>query len=1699
MVTARFFGLLALCSLFVASSTSLFAEAETAPAVVSYHTQIKPIFQAHCQGCHQPAKSIGDYVMTEFSLLTKGGESTLAAIVPGKPDDSYLIEQITPDNGEALMPKGKAPLSPEQIELVRSWIQQGAHNDTPASAEVVYDAEHPPVYTRPPVTTSIDYSPDGSLIAAAGHHEVLIHKADGSGIVSRLIGVSDRIESVKFSPDGTRLAVAGGVPARMGEVQVWDVAKAELLMSKQITYDTVYGASWSPDGTKIAFGCSDNSVRVIEAATGKEVLFQGSHSDWVLDTAFSVDGSHVVSVGRDGTAKLTEFETQRFVDNITSITPGALTGGLAAVQMHPERDEILVGGADGTPRTYRIHRLTKRVIGDDANLVREMPGIPGRIFDVGYSPDGKTLAATSSRDGKGYLAIYSYDTDGGLTDEMKKILEQRVAQRNAEQKKKVDEMRTAGVAKIKEIAIPGRGAYALAFHPDGKQLAVTSTDGQVRVFNTTDLTPVRESPLYPLSDAPATLAESESSWKFGAGEVEGSDSVPARIAKLTVTPSKVTLSGPLAYTQLVVTATTADGDLIDVTRSVKFDVDPQIATVDSLGLLRGQGDGTAKLTASINGQHVSIPLQLEDQQAGLQVDYIRDVTPVLSKLGCNQGTCHGAQAGKAGFKLSLRGYDPIFDVRALTDDHVSRRSNTAAPDESLMLLKAIGGVPHSGGQLTTADHQYYHILRNWLANGATLDQSTPRVVSIDVFPKNPTIQTIGSRQQVRVVATYADGKTRDVTYESFVESGNTEVATISSNGLLTSIRRGEAPILARYEGAYAATTLTVMGDRTGFVWEEPETFNKVDELVAAKWKRMKIQPSELCDDAEFLRRVTLDLTGLPPTTEAVQSFLSDPRPSQEKREAMIDYLVGSEEYVAHFSNKWADLLQVNGKFLGREGANAFREWIRTQVAENRPYDEFVNEILTATGSNRENPPASYFKVLRTPEDTMENTTHLFLGVRFNCNKCHDHPFERWTQDQYYETAAYFAQVGLKADPESKGKNIGGSAVESGKPLYEIVVDQKEGDITHQRTGEVVAPEFPYSEEVKVEQAVSRREQLATWMTSPDNYYFARSYANRMWGYMFGVGIIEPIDDIRAGNPPTNPELLDYLTEEFINSGFDVQHLVRLIVKSRTYQLSLATNKWNEDDAINFSHAQARRLSAETLYDAIHRVTGSQSKIPGVPPGTRAAELADAQIKLSDGFLSNFGRPARESSCECERSNDVQLGSIMALVSGQTVADAIADPKNALPELVKSTPDNQKLIDSLFLRILNRPATEKEIATTLPIFSTVDDAHEQLTERLAEKEEWWKPILAEKEQKRLEKIAAAKKTLADYKVELAPRLAAAEEARQKRIKAAEGKLAEYQAGIEKPFNEWLTKQTESTSVDWTALQPTEMKASTKAELTASEDGIVLAKLVEGQGHYEIIAETDLSEVTAIRLEALTHPDLPRQGPGHGGGNFVLTEFQVFASDASDPKAKPEQITLANAQADFSQGSYDVKTAIDGDLRVNSNGWAVSPQQGQIHWATFAVKEPKAAAGKTKLKFVMHQRYQDKKHWLGCFRLSITTAKKPIPLGLPEQFAKLVQLPAEERTEAQTAELIEFFQRFDEQYQKLKTAVAEAKKPLPPDQKLKQLEAAVVNAEKPVQDNPGLVQLRQDVEMSSKLLENERLTAAQDLTWALINSPAFLFNR
>ncbi|GAA5138914.1 DUF1549 domain-containing protein [Prosthecobacter algae] len=1670
---------------------------------VSFYKHIRPILQANCTGCHQPAKAKGDYVMTDFAKLLAGGEEG-NAIVPGKPEESNLLKVSTPNaEGKVEMPPKGDPLHETQVALIKRWVSEGAKDDTPASAMAHYDMEHPPVYVTAPAVTSMEYSPDGTLLAVAGYHEVLIHKADGSGIVTRLVGLAERIQKLAWSPDGSKILVTGGSPAREGEIQVWDVAKKKLELSKSLTFDTLYGASWSPDGKFIAVGCADNGLRAFEATTGKETLFMGGHSDWVLDTVWSTDGKFIASCGRDMSVKLTEVETQRFVDNITSITPGALKGGVQALVRHPLRNEILIGGTDGMPAIYRMERITKRVIGDNANLIRKFPLMQGRIFGVDFAPDGKRIAAGASHEGTGQVNIYASDYDSTMPDEVKTIVETRSGAGKA-----LEDWIVKDVKLIASVPMPTGGIFTVSFSPDGQTVAAAGQDGRIRLIESATGKIAKEFVSVPLVENKA----------LAASEVIADDSVRATavkddkvetlvpgltVASIEVQPTTISLSKPMEYAQLLVTATLSNGTKADVTRMAKLTFQGgEAASINEHGLLRPGSDGKGEVKVAFMGKSATVPVTVTGMNLALKPDYVRDVMPITSKLGCNMGTCHGAKDGKAGFKLSLRGYDPIYDVLAFTDELASRRANVASPDHSLMLLKASGSVPHEGGQLTVPGELYYETLKAWISQGAKLDLKTPRVTSIEVFPKNPVLERIGSRQQIRVIARYADGYVKDVTAEAFVDSGNMEVLEADKTGLVTSLRRGEAAILARFEGAYAATTVTVMGDRTGFAWKEPEKWTKIDELVTRKWERMKIEPSGLCSDEDFLRRIHIDLTGLPPKVEEVRAFVADARDSRTKRNEVIDKLIGNPDFVDHWSNKWADMLQVNSKFLGNEGVKILRDWIKQQVADNTPYDRMAYRIITATGSTKDNPAAAYYKTVRTPEELVENTTHLFLATRFNCNKCHDHPFEKWTWDQYYQTAAFFAQVDMKTDPASAGKTIGGTAVEGAKPLYEIVGDKTMGEMNHLRTNAPVAPQVPFDMELVSKTATSRREQFATWMTSPENDYFAMSYTNRIWGYLTGTGVIEPLDDIRAGNPPSNPELLQYLTNEFVQSGFNVRHLMKIITQSRTYQLSLSTNKWNEDDKVNYSHAKARRLPAEVLFDSVFAVTGSMPNIPGVPKGTRAAQLIDGQTQLPDGFLTNFGKPARESVCECERSNEVNLGPVMALMSGPTVGDAISDPNNAIAKLTNEVKDDAKLVEEIFLRILNRKPTGKEINAALASMAGMDVEHKQLAAEWQAKEAEQKPVIAKAEAERLALIAAAKKELEDYQVKMAPEVKRKQETRLAAIKKAEEAVKK--AAETAPMLQPRWEQYADLTTEWVPLELTVMRAAGVEKLEVQPDGSVFATAFPesrlAAGNYQLSGKTPLENVTAIKLEMLPDDRLPNNGPGTApDGNFVLSEFNVSAtalSPAGGQRVKggvPQE--LRNPKADFEQANFAVTEALKKGNR--DRGWAVSPEGGFRHEATFEFAKPVAFKGGSQFIIQMSQPFQNGRYNLGRFRLWVTSSPV-VRFGVAKAVADAIKTSAAKRTAEQKAALVTHFLDQARDYQTTKKTLAAAKKPLPVDAQLVALEAKYQSSQSPITLDPKLVQLRRDADLSSKQLGNKRLTAAQDLAWALINSPAFLFN-
>jgi hypothetical protein len=788
-------------------------------------------------------------------------------------------------------------------------------------------------------------------------------------------------------------------------------------------------------------------------------------------------------------------------------------------------------------------------------------------------------------------------------------------------------------------------------------------------------------------------------WAFllcGTGLVFADDpaaQTATKIVGLVVQPNSLTFDHAADLRRVVVLGTTEAGTTADLTAQASFSTDAPVVRFNPDGTIEPSAEGMAKVSVTAGGARTTLAVLVKSMHVP-PVSFVRDVQPILGRLGCNAGTCHGAQKGRNGFRLSLRGYDPGFDYDALTNDVAGRRFNRAYPDQSLILAKPSQSVPHEGGFVLDTTTRSYAIIRRWIAEGCQSDvEATTRPNRVQILPAAPELSMPGNSQTLVVLASYPDGTTRDVTTEAIFESTMRDVATVTPEGKISAVRRGETQIVVRYEGQFGVAGVTVMGDRSGFAWKDVAPNNYLDTFVYKKLQHLKIQPSDLCDDAEFMRRVYLDLTGLAPSPNAVRAFLADTTETRAKRDRLVDQLLDSQAYIDHWTNKWSDLLQCNKKYLGDKGVWTFRNWIRQSIASNIPYDQFARELLTSVGGTYDNPATSYQRILKEPNTATENVTQLFLGTRFQCNKCHDHPFERWTQNQYYEFGAFFAQVGIKPSP-----TLGS----------EVIYERRDGgEVQHPKSGQNVVPAFPVSHSGKIDHPTVRRQALADWITAPENPFFAKSLVNRLWSYFLGKGIIDPVDDIRSSNPPSNAELLDALTADFLKSGFDMKHVMRTICRSRVYQHSIRTNEWNEDDRDNFSHAAPRRLTAEQLVDAIHAATGTTPKFAGVPAGFHASQLADTKVAAGE-FFSLFGTPPRESPCECERKGEVSLGQTLNLINGPTIAEAIIDPNGRIAQLMKSNPDDRRIVEELYLAVLNRPPRPDEADKIVPQIAAATD-------------------------------------------------------------------------------------------------------------------------------------------------------------------------------------------------------------------------------------------------------------------------------------------------------------------------------------------------------------------------------------------------------
>jgi hypothetical protein len=784
---------------------------------------------------------------------------------------------------------------------------------------------------------------------------------------------------------------------------------------------------------------------------------------------------------------------------------------------------------------------------------------------------------------------------------------------------------------------------------------------------------------------------------IGVAGVYADSAAPAIIGtgelrSLSVLPEKVALRGVDPVQQLVITGHFANGGVRDLTSQVTFRVaDPTIIKVEPGGLLVALKDGATEVSAEIGARTIKVPASAGVSATGQSINFPNEIVPLFSKLGCNAGACHGKASGQNGFKLSLLGFDPSLDYQALTREARGRRVFPAAPESSLFLLKPTGVLAHGGGKRLDPKSRDYQLLVRWVGSGMPFGgPNDPRVVGIAVAPAHRLIAPRGL-QQITVTALYSDGSRGDVTARAEYSSNDPEVVEVNGRGLVEAHAvPGEGAVMVRYLGHVTVFRATVPLDTPLDRFPKHAPSN-IDQHVFAKLRQLGVPPSELCTDGEFLRRASLDITGTLPTAAEAEKFLSDK--AERKREKLVDELLSRPAYASYFALKWSDILRNRktgevGLGGGSTRTVAFHGWIRDHLEQNRPYDQFVREIITAKGNvigEDGQPPVAWYHVLRTPEKLTDDAAQAFLGTRIQCAQCHHHPYEKWSQDDYWGLAAFFARV--QATP------LKTNVPKDGRGLLTISI-AADGKVTSPQGKVYTRPKPLDGEELTMAAGADPREKLAEWMTRRDNPFLARALVNRYWAHFFGRGIVENADDMRITNPPSNPELLDALARDFIEHKFDLKHLIRTICTSKTYQVSSTPNEFNRKDRQNFARFYPRRLPAEVLLDAVDQVTGVRSPLAGRDTAMRAIDLPDESVK--NPLLEVFGKPSRASACECERVSAATLSQSLYLITSKEVNDKLKNPRSRAAQLAADGRPRAERIKEMFLWVYSRHPTMDEL-------------------------------------------------------------------------------------------------------------------------------------------------------------------------------------------------------------------------------------------------------------------------------------------------------------------------------------------------------------------------------------------------------------------
>lgn len=775
--------------------------------------------------------------------------------------------------------------------------------------------------------------------------------------------------------------------------------------------------------------------------------------------------------------------------------------------------------------------------------------------------------------------------------------------------------------------------------------------------------------------------------------------LPATIAiadVLSVTPGEVRLVGHRSHQQLLVSSIFEDGRQADVTRDVSYEsLNSGVAAVDSSGVVRPRGNGTTHITIRSANATIAVPITVNEFDGNTPIDFRTEVVPALSRGGCSQGACHGSPQGKNGFRLSLRGFDPTIDILTLTREGAGRRLNHFDPDASLILQKAGGRIAHGGGVRLREEDGAYQLIRQWVAEGAPEQELAPNLVRLEILPGTARLHEAHPQQQLIAMGYFDNGTVRDVSDIVVFSTASDDVVQVSQEGRVEFHQTGEAAVLVRYLDRIETARLTYVDRDPEFEFASPAEINYVDQLVFAKQRSLQLLPAKVADDATFLRRVYLDLIGSIPTPDDARRFLDSTDP--KKRAKLIDDLLEREEYALFWALKWADVMRGNRETITHRGVHNFHRYLVRNIADDRPFDEVASEIVTSVGNAIHEPAANFYRISRTPIDAAESFSQLFLGVRIQCAKCHNHPYESITQQDYYGLAATFARVRIK------GTRFG---IDD-----EVVVLAESGELKMPGASDPIAPiAFGNPLEATGDDR-DYREPLAAWLTSPNNRYFARSTVNRIWSHLMGRGLVDPIDDFRDSNPPSNPELLDALADDFVKNGFRFKPIIRSILNSHTYQLAaqleLPQSNKAADEEQYFTRAVIRMLSAEQIIDAISTATGRPEPFAGYPLGTKAIALAEGGLEHK--FLQAFTKPIRDVQCDCARETEPSLNQVVHLINNPSILDKVDSPQSRLASWIESGKTNRELIELLYLSTASRRPTRDELQFSLGYLTASEDA------------------------------------------------------------------------------------------------------------------------------------------------------------------------------------------------------------------------------------------------------------------------------------------------------------------------------------------------------------------------------------------------------